>query len=84
MAEPFRYGEQLPDGSSAMVETTDGVMSIVSRMVGAETVWGQVFTMETEDEHTEQVKGVLASMRANPGGFTRRDLWDRNGKAVTA
>jgi hypothetical protein len=65
--------ETLPDGSSVEVNHYDlgPTGSIISRFVDREIVWGQVFSMDTADEHAEQVESVLNQMRVAPTKFVR-------------
>lgn len=73
----------LPDGSVCEIDHDGSAMSMISRLVDGDCVWGQVFSSYRED-HPAQVQRVVDSMTANPAGFDRRLLWDVNGRAVTA
>jgi hypothetical protein len=57
----------LPDRSTWRVEPTGHCHSLISRIVGGTTVWGQVFGRQ--DDHDGQVLDVLAKMEADPDGF---------------
>lgn len=81
VATPVAVRHGLRDGSVVVVEPIGHQSSLISRFVGGECVWGQAFS---SSEHAEQVEGVLAAMRTAPECFTRHDLWDSQGRAVTA